>query len=798
MKAKDTQTTHLFEDRFDDKFENTEKLPENSKKTLEVSSKSPQTSQKYSSQKVSRYFELKKLLDSYSKQYYLLDDPAVSDAKYDQLYKELLSIESEYPELKNSSSPSQKVGAKIVSKKFNRIKHSTPMLSLDNAFNEDDIADFWKRVVESAYNLDKKDNQKNDIDNPNQIPNLSQTPEAKDICAVSKKVAFVLEPKFDGLSISIKYENGILINAATRGDGHVGEDVTQNVLTMEIPRKIPLQYDLEVRGEIVMLKSDFQALNRHKELAGERPFANPRNAAAGSLRQLDVEVTRSRHLTLFAYYLIPSSPKIKIATQIEALDTLKSCGFTIPPHRALCETQEEAYTFYKDMEKHRADLEYDIDGIVYKLNDLNLQERLGASAKCPRHSIAYKFPAEKAETTVRNIVVQVGRGGTITPVAELVPVTVGGVVVSRASLYNQKGVKEKDIRIGDRVVLQRAGDVVPQILRIIPEERPKDSKPFVFPDKCPCCGSKLVKEEKEAATKCINLDCKAQLLEHLAHFVSKKAFDIEGLGEESIKYLFENEIIQSAPDIFEIESKNGQKFNLQYAEGWGKQSVENLFASINAARKISLDRFIYSLGIPQVGRTVAKQIAKFWVSYKGKTGNNNENCSSDIGTIANNDSNKGQNNPEEYTYGMLPCIRNKHYDELLLVEGIGQTIIDSIRDFCSNEHNLKVITRLAGDENSTGYITVQDFVQPSENEFLGKQIIVFTGSFQKFSREDAKKIAENHGAKVTTSVSSRTSFLVAGANPGSKLEEAKKKGIKVITEEEFAEMIEHKMIPATQ
>lgn len=695
----------------------------------------------------SRYFELKKLLDSYSKQYYLLDDPAVSDAEYDRLYKELLSIEAEHPELKSASSPSQKVGAKIISKKFKRIKHSTPMLSLDNAFNEDDIADFWKRVVAGAYEVDETSSK-----------NLN----------AKADVEFVLEPKFDGLSVSIKYKNGILVNAATRGDGYVGEDVTQNVLTMNnVPKKIPLTYELEVRGEIVMLKSDFQTLNKQKELAEEKVFANPRNAAAGSLRQLDVEITRSRHLTLFAYYLISLAPEMRaaISTQMEAMDALKECGFTVSQHRALCKTQEEAYAFYKDLEKHRADLEYDIDGVVYKLNDLQLQERLGASAKCPRHSIAYKFTAEKAETTVTDIVVQVGRSGAVTPVAELVPVTVGGVVVSRATLHNKDELERKDVRVGDRVVLQRAGDVVPQILNVILEERPQDSKPFVFPDKCPCCGSPLVREASEVAIKCINLDCKAQLIEHLAHFVSKNAFDIDGLGEQSIKYLFENGIVKSAPDIFEMESKNGQKFNLQYGDGWGKQSVENLFASINAARTISLDRFIYSLGIPQVGRAVSKQIAAFWGSYDGGIDQ------------------KGK-------FGMLPCIRGNHYDDLLSVNGIGQSIVDDIRNFCSNEHNMNVITRLAGDENSPGYVRVQDFEQPSaENAALAGKIIVFTGSLQKFSREEAKRIAESLGAKTATSVSSKTSFVVAGENAGSKLEDARKKGVKILSEEEFAEML---------
>lgn len=687
-------------------------------------------------EKTERYFELRRLLDSYSKQYYLLDDPSVSDAEYDKLYNELLAIESEFPDLKNSASPSQKVGAKIVSKKFKRIKHETPMLSLENAYNEEDIADFMKRVRTAVKEVAASE--------ADLFGNTD-----------SKEIDFVLEPKFDGLSVSIKYKNGVLINAATRGDGYVGEDVTKNILTMDIPKKISLDYELEVRGEIVMFKADFQALNKQKEQAGEKLFANPRNAAAGSLRQLDEEITRARNLKFLAYYIISSSPKMHIKTQIEALEILENCGFNVTSHYALCKTQEEAYAFYKNMEEHRADLDYDIDGVVYKLNDLELQQKLGASAKCPRHSIAYKFTAEKAETTVTDIIVQVGRTGSITPVAELVPVTVGGVVVSRATLHNKDELKKKDIRVGDRVVLQRAGDVIPQILYAIKEKRPDNSKPFVFPDRCPCCGSILVKESTEVAVKCINLDCKAQLIEHLIHFVSKNAFDIDGLGEQNIRYLFEHGIVKSAPDIFDIERKNGRQFNLHYAEGWGKKSVENLFASINTARVISLDRFIYALGIPQVGRAVSKQIAAFWGSY------------------------------EE----MLKCIRSDTYDALLSISGIGESIIDDLKNFCKNEHNLNVITRLAGDENSAGCVTVKNVEAPKQSSMLAGKIIVFTGSLQKFSREEAKRLAESLGAKTSTSISSKTSMVVAGENAGSKLEDAQKKGIAVISEEEFVQMI---------
>ncbi|MBR1734130.1 MAG: NAD-dependent DNA ligase LigA [Alphaproteobacteria bacterium] len=669
--------------------------------------------------KKNRYTELKKLLDSYSRQYYLLDDPSVSDAEYDKLYNELLAIEKEFPEFKTASSPSQKVGAKT-SKKFKKITHSTEMLSLENAYNEDDITNFIDRVKKLAETDD---------------------------------VQFVLEPKFDGLSISIKYKNGLLVNAATRGDGHVGEDVTQNVMTMNIPQKIPLTAELEIRGEIIMLKKDFQELNQQREQNGEKIFANPRNAAAGSLRQLDPEITRGRKLYLCPYAIISSD--MSFSTQIEVLETLRTCGFNVSQYFTLCDTQEEAYKFYLNMEKHRADLEYDIDGIVYKLNDLNLQKKLGASTKFPRHSIAYKFPAEKAETTITKIIVQVGRTGNITPVAELKPVTVGGAVVSRATLHNKDEIEKKDIRVGDRVLIQRAGDVIPQVLYPIVNERTSDSKPFVFPDKCPCCGSLLVKEAAEVAIKCINLDCEAQIIEHLAHFVSKNAFDIDGLGEQSIKYLFDRRIIRSAPDIFEIENRNGREFYLQNAEGWGRQSVENLFTSINNAKNISLDRFIYSLGIPQTGRSVSKLIAKFFGSYKN----------------------------------MLENIRSENYDGLLSIYGIGESIVEDFRNFFKNEHNITVLTRLAGDGNNPGYVLVSDMEYIEEGVLSGKTV-VFTGSLKRFTRDEAKNAAERLGAKVASSVSSKTSFVVVGENAGSKLDDARKKGIKIITEEDFEKIIE--------
>ncbi|MDR3179863.1 MAG: NAD-dependent DNA ligase LigA [Holosporaceae bacterium] len=670
--------------------------------------------------KKARHGELSDLLKDYSRQYYLGDAPGISDAVYDALYNELLEIEREFPLLKTKDSPSQKVGAKA-SRKFSKIKHLSPMLSLENAFNEDDIATFLERV----RNLSGRD-----------------------------QIDLVLEPKLDGLSASLRYKNGFLMAGATRGDGMVGEDVTANILTLDcVPKKISEWssfQDVEVRGEVVMKKADFRSLNESRLEAGEKLFANPRNAAAGSLRQLDSAITKSRKLTFFAYSLI--SEDYPPQTQMEVLKTLGKCGFTISDEIAFCQNQTEAFRFYAEMEQQRADLEYDIDGIVYKVNDLQLQQKLGASSKFPRHSIAYKFPAEKAETTVLNIVVQVGRTGNITPVAELMPVTVGGVVVSRATLHNRDEIEKKDIRVGDRVILQRAGDVIPQILSAIPEKRPENSVPFLFPNLCPCCGSALVRGNDEAATKCININCEAQMVERLIHFVSKLAFNIDGLGEQNIKFFFDSGFIKSPVDIFYLENKNSE-IQLENFEGWGRQSVQNLFDSINKAKTITLDKFIYALGIPQVGRSVSKLVAGFFKSYES----------------------------------FLESMENKDVTGLLAVDGIGESILGDILKFFENSSNLNVLKQLAGN-GKNGAVTILNVESP-ENNLLQNKTIVFTGTFETLSREEAKELAEKYGAKAASSVSAKTSLVVAGENAGKKLEQAQKLGIKIISEQDFLELI---------
>ncbi|MDR1334509.1 MAG: NAD-dependent DNA ligase LigA [Holosporaceae bacterium] len=669
--------------------------------------------------KKKRHHELLQLLDLYAKQYYIFDDPSVSDAEYDARYRELLEIEREFPELKSKKSPSQKVGAKA-SRAFKKVSHDIPMISLENAYDEDDITVFFDRI--------------------RKLLNRSE-------------VDLILEPKLDGLSASLIYKNGVLVSASTRGDGVVGEDVTANIMTIStIPHKINTGVEsIEVRGEVVMLKSSFQALNEERERAGEKLFANPRNAAAGSLRQLDPNITASRQLTFFAYSVISSSNIF--ASQLDALNALRSYGFLVSDKVALCGNQSEAFRFYKKIEKERAELEYDIDGLVYKVNDLAQQKQLGASTKFPRHSIAYKFPAEKAQTTVLDIITQVGRTGNITPVALLKPVTVGGVVVSRATLHNKDELDKRDVRVGDRVVLQRAGDVIPQILYPILEERPAHSVPFEFPMICPCCGSNLVREENEVAVKCVNLGCEAQLVERLIHFVSKLAFNIDGLGEQNIRFLYERGIIKSPADIFLLEEKNAE-LHLENFDGWGSVSVEKLFKSISNARTVTLDKFIYALGIPQIGRAVSKLMASFFKTYRV----------------------------------FWDYATNSRGGELCQIQGIGESIADDFNNFFANENNRKVVLRLGGDGNSKGIVDVTDATSVESGIFSG-QSIVFTGSLQKISREEAKELVEKFGGRASSSVSSKTSLVVAGENAGQKIDQARKLNIKIISEDEFSKII---------
>lgn len=667
------------------------------------------------------YKELCKLLNEYSREYYIFNDPKVSDAEYDSLYQELLKIEKEYPEIISKDSPSKKIGSDAA-KDFKKIIHTKKMLSLENAYNEDDISDFFLRVKKLS---------------------------------LEKNLQFVLEPKFDGLSAALRYENGLLVSAATRGDGSVGEDVTENFKYIRgVPQKLTqekIPAFFEVRGEVVMLKKEFENLNKKREEAGEKLFANPRNAASGSLRQLDPKITAERNLTFFAYYIVTDENLFK--TQFECLEFLKLLKFNVAQQIKLCSSQEESYEFYQSLNNQRSNLPFDIDGVVYKLNDLNLQKKLGAATKYPRHSIAYKFPAQEAQTKVLDIIVQVGRTGVVTPVAILKPITVGGVVVSRATLHNKEDLTKKDIRIGDTVVIFRAGDVIPQVSKPILELRPENASQFIFPSTCPSCGSKLFESEDRVAVKCLDMNCPAQLVEKLIHFVSKSAFNIEGLGTQSIKYFFEHKIIKSPIDIFSLEDRN-EELKLQNIEGFGDLSIENLFRSINNSKNIDLDRFIYALGINQVGTSAAKLIASYLLTYKN----------------------------------FLSHVLQKNIRVIEKINGIGGSIIKEIENFFNDPNNLDILLKLGGDFEKKGIVNVISKEAPKNTPLEGT-IFVFTGTLENYSRDEAKEMVEKLGAKCSNSVSKKTSYVVAGENGGQKLKNAQKLGVEILSEKKFEEII---------
>ncbi|GAB4521260.1 MAG: NAD-dependent DNA ligase LigA [Amphiplicatus sp.] len=677
--------------------------------------------------------------------YYQQDAPVMSDAAYDALRRRNALIERRFPKLKRPDSPSERVGAPPATR-FEKARHAVAMLSLDNAFDEADVADFVARVRRF----------------------LGLGAEAP--------LAFTAEPKIDGASMSLRYEKGVLVLAATRGDGREGENVTANVLAIaDIPKKIAGAPDiLEVRGEIYMSHDDFAALNARLEAAGEETFANPRNAAAGSLRQLDPAITASRPLRFFAYgWGALSAPLAE--TQWKALKRLEAMGFPVNPLTARCESLEAMLAHYRRIEARRADLGYDIDGVVYKVDRLDYQERLGFVSRAPRWAIAHKFPAERAATVLEAIDIQVGRTGVLTPVARLKPVTVGGVVVSNATLHNEDEIERKDVRVGDTVVIQRAGDVIPQIVAVVKEKRPKGAKKFVFPDTCPACGSHAVREEGEAARRCTGgLVCPAQAVERLRHFVSRAAFDIEGLGEKQIQSFFEQGIVTEPADIFTLEArqKAGEIELYRYEQGedgarkrdregrekppTNKKSVDNLFAAINARRKISLPRFIYALGIRHIGESNARLFALAYGSF--------ENLRKAALEAADHDS---------------PA-----YAEMLSIEGVGAQVAQSVIDFFAEPHNREAVDRLLKE------VEPEEMARPAAGaSAVAGKTVVFTGALERFTREEAKARALALGAKVAGSVSAKTDYVVAGPGAGSKLKKAEELGVKVLSEDEWLALI---------
>ena len=700
--------------------------------------------------------ELDKLareIAEHDRRYHAEDAPTISDAEYDVLRRRNAQIEARFPLLVRPDSPSHRVGAKV-SEKFAKVVHAKSMLSLDNAFSDEDVGDFIARVRRF---LGMKEDE---------------------------EIAVTAEPKIDGLSASLRYEKGVLVQGATRGDGSEGEDITANLKTIsDIPLRLKGKPPaiLEVRGEVYMTHKGFEALNKHQEKTGKPTYANPRNSAAGSVRQLDPAITAGRTLNFFAYTWGEIS-ELPAKTQTGMLEKFSDYGFVVNPLTRRCETLDQILKFYRDIESKRARLGYDIDGVVYKVDRLDWQERLGFVSRSPRWAIAHKFPAEQAETVLEDIEIQVGRTGKLAPVARLRPVTVGGVVVRNATLHNEDEIARKDVRIGDTVVIQRAGDVIPQIVRVIEDKRPKNAKPYKFPTKCPICGSHAVREVDEKTGKmdvdrrCTGgLICAAQAVERLRYFVSRPAFDIEGFGGIYIETLFEKGLLKEPADIFRLakkpdllnralaerraemsaerrarEGKEEVKKGKKDDEGESKL-VENLVASIDARRAIAMDRFINALGIRHVGETNARLIAR---NYSGI---------------------------DEF----IDAMEEKNaVAELEQIQGVGEVLAQAVKDFFYEPHNRKLVANLLKE------VTVKPLPKPkTEGSPVAGKTVVFTGTLEKMTRQEAKARAESLGAKVSGSVSAKTDIVVAGPGAGSKLKEAQKHNVQVLGEDAWLKLI---------
>ncbi len=672
--------------------------------------------------------------------YHRQDAPEISDAEYDGLRARHAAIEARFPALRRADSPSERVGAAPV-EAFGKVRHAVPMLSLGNAFDDEEVADFIVRVRRFLG------------------------------LKADAAVEVTAEPKIDGLSISLTYEEGRLRQAATRGDGVEGENVTANVRTIkQIPHRLGgrgVPGLIEVRGEIYLPHADFKQLNAEQAASGGKVFANPRNAAAGSLRQLDPSITARRPLRFFAYAWGTASA-LPADTQSGVVEAFGQWGLPTNPLLQVCRSVEEMLAYYRDMAGRRATLGYDIDGVVYKVNQLDFQERLGFVSRAPRWAIAHKFPAEEVTTRLLDIEIQVGRTGALTPAAKLEPVTVGGVVVSNATLHNEDEIARKDIRIGDTVIVRRAGDVIPQVMGVILDKRPKGAKPYRMPEMCPACGSKAVRETDErtgradVVRRCTGgLICPAQAKERLKHFVSRNAFDIEGLGEKQIELFYEEGRIMQPADIFTLAARDArlpQEERLAEKKGFGEKSVENLFKAIEARRQIPLDRFIYALGIRHVGETTARDLAKA------------------LGTL------------EAFRAAVKAAVEDgkdsEAYRDLDNIEGIGETVVDALIAFFGEPHNTKVLDDLVDQ------VTVEPFMRVTATASpVADKTVVFTGTLERMTRGEAKALAERLGAKVTGSVSNKTDYVVAGSDAGSKLTKAREAGVTVLTEDEWLKLV---------
>ena len=666
--------------------------------------------------------------------YHQHDAPAISDGDYDAMKRRLLELEHQYPTLAKGS-PSQKVGA-VASGKFVKVKHAVPMLSLDNAFSDEDVESFLTQM--------------------------------KNFLGLGAEVELPItaEPKIDGLSMSLRYEKRKLVQAATRGDGEEGENVTANILTIKnIPHQLPPSAPdlIEARGEVYMSNADFATLNEKLIAEGEKPLANPRNGAAGSLRQQDVSITASRPLKFFAYAW-GEAPQLPADTQWGVVQAFKSWGLPVNPLMALCMTGAELVAHYRSIETQRATLGYDIDGVVYKLNDLALQQRLGFRTRSPRWAIAHKFSAVQATTVLEAIDIQVGRTGALTPVARLKPVTVGGVVVSNATLHNEDEIARKDVRIGDTVILQRAGDVIPQIVGVA--QRGAGAVPYEFPKICPACGSHAEREDRgggrtDAVRRCTGgLICPAQRVERLKHFSSRNAFDIEGLGDKIVEEFYANGLIAAPQDIFTLQARDTRASKkLSQREGWGESSVANLFAAIEARREIALDRFIFALGIRHIGETTARLLARHY-------GTAEHLCEQMLAAGA--------------------SVENDARHELEAIDGVGGIVAEAIIEFFEEVHNLEIYNGLLKE------VKPQSLAAVATSSPVTGQTVVFTGALEQMTRDEAKAMAERLGAKVAGSVSKKTDLLVAGPGAGSKLKDAEKHGVRVIDEAGWLELVGQK------
>ena len=656
-----------------------------------------------------RVEELTKLLNQYNKEYYVLDKPSVSDREYDRLMQELIELEAQYPELKSSTSPTVRVGGAIL-EGFNKVQHEKPMLSLGNAFNEGDLRDFDARIRK-----------------------------------VSPNISYVCELKIDGLAVTLHYRDGQFVKGATRGDGVVGEDISENLKTIQtIPLHIPYKDPLEVRGEVYMSKATLDKLNKQRAEKGEELFANPRNAAAGSLRQLDSRIAAKRELAMFCY-AVPSAEELGCQTHDESLQKIEELGVNVNPNREVCDSIDGVLAYIEKWSTNRFDLPYEIDGIVIKVNQLNEQQKLGSTVKSPRWAIAYKFPAEEVETILKDIIFTVGRTGMVTPNAVLEPVRVAGTRVSRATLHNEDYVKERDIRINDRVIIRKAGEIIPEVVKPVIDARHGDEAPFEMIQDCPRCGSELIREAGEADYYCLNIDCPARIVESLCHFVSRDAMNIDGLGVKVVEQLYDNQLIENVADIYKL-----QKEQLLPLERMGEKKVTNLLTAIENSKQNSLERLLFGLGVRHVGSKTAKVLAAHFET--------------------------------------IDALMQATFDDFKGIAEIGDVIANSIVHYFTQDANVQLINELKALGLNMSYTGVKVSTANEANEFYGKTVVL-TGTLATLSRKEAGVKLEALGAKVSGSVSAKTDFLVAGEKSGSKLKKAQELGVTVIDEEMMLKML---------